>query len=64
VTATGTNPGNSALNQDRCMGLAYSTDTQRITVLFQAKMKELRYFNEGDFYDTILMVIDNSGDVE
>lgn len=46
------------------MGITYRKDTAKITVLLQAKMKELRYFEEGNFFDTILMQIDPSGDVE
>ena len=67
ITAEGTNPVSTALNADRCFGVAYhQRPNQRgdeISFLLQIKMKELRYFTPGDFYDTLLLVLDPSGNV-
>lgn len=32
-------------------------------MLLQVKAKEIRYFNKGNFFDTVIMVIDQSGSV-
>jgi hypothetical protein len=61
---SGTHPhfeATEAPNQDRCMGLSVNG---LVTALLQVKMKEIRYFSPGNFYDTTLMMFDSSGTIE
>ena len=63
----GTNPmaaTQDAPNQDRCMGVSLDPSNGYVTALLQTKMKEIRYFSPGNFYDTTLLMFDNSGTVE
>ena len=46
------------------MGVAYNTATFNVAVIIQGKMSQLRGSNKGNWYDTILMLLDQSGDVE
>ena len=46
------------------MGLSINPENGYVTALLQVKMKEVRYFSEGDFFDTVLMMFDTSGTVE
>jgi hypothetical protein len=64
LTVSGTNPLSTAANQDRCMGVSWEEKTQWLTVLLQVKAKEIRYFNKGNFFDTVVMVIDQAGTVQ
>jgi hypothetical protein len=63
LSIAGTNPG--GLNdQDRCMGVAYNPETFNIAIVLQAKMSQLRSSTKGDFFDTILFLLDQAGDIE
>jgi hypothetical protein len=46
------------------MGVSWEEKTQWLTVLLQVKAKEIRYFNKGNFFDTVVMVIDQAGTVQ
>lgn len=46
------------------MGVAYNPETFNVAVVIQGKMSQLRGSNKGDFYDTILFLLDQSGDVD
>ena len=63
LSITGTNPSGNA-DQDRCMGIAYNPATYNVAIVIQGKMSQLRGSTKGDFYDTILMLLDQSGDVD
>lgn len=58
---SGSNPDRTAVNQDRCFGVTVEPTNNRITALLQVKAKEIRAFNPGDFYDTVLLMIDTTG---
>jgi len=64
IEAAGVNPGAQDLDQDRCMGISFDTTSRKVSILLQAKMKELRYHEPGDFYDTVLAILDESGSIE
>jgi hypothetical protein len=51
-------------NQDRCRGLTYNEDKSELGVVLQIKMYQLRGDDKGDFLDTFLMVLDNTGEVK
>ena len=74
IRARGSNP-NGGDGQDKCMGIAHNEETGNVAVLLQAKMSEVRQsnkygVNENDnkynngFFDTILILLNQSGDVE
>ena len=46
------------------MGVAYNEATFNVAIVVQGKMSQLRGSNKGDYYDTILFLLDQSGDVE
>ena len=61
VTATGKNPMSgieSIQDQDKCMGIAYDEGRTQIAVLLQAKMGEVRSPRAGNWYDTVLLLMD------
>lgn len=64
----GTNPkldvANGINNQDRCMGITYDSQSSQLSVLLQTKASQLRDKNKGNFYDTALMVLDQTGNVK
>ena len=46
------------------MGINYYKEKDQIAVLIQGKMSEVRPRNsKGDFYDTILLLLDGGGDI-
>jgi hypothetical protein len=59
----GSNPVNANPNQDRCYGVTVDTSTGHVTSLLQVKAKEIRSssLSYGDFYDTVLLQIDGTG---
>lgn len=63
----GTNPKLDAVNginnQDRCMGVTYDSQTSQLSVLLQTKASQIRTSDKGNFYDTALMVLDQTGNV-
>ena len=63
VSFTGTNPTDNS-DQDRSKGVAYNQATFNVAVLIQGKMGQLRGSAKGDFYDTILILLDQSGEVK
>ena len=60
---SGTNPVNANPNQDRCYGVTVDTSTGYVTSLLQVKAKEIRSssLSYGNFYDTVLLQIDGTG---
>jgi len=44
------------------MGINYYKEKDQIAVLIQGKMSEVRPNSKGDFYDTILLLLDGGGD--
>jgi hypothetical protein len=63
VSITGTNPSGSP-DQDRCMGVAYNPETFNVAVMVQGKMSQIRANSKGNFYDQILFLLDQQGDVD
>lgn len=63
ISLTGTNPSGSP-NQDRCMGVAYNPETFNVAVMVQGKMSQVRQSGKGNFYDQLLFLLDQSGDVD
>jgi len=46
------------------MGINYYKEKDQIAVLIQGKMSEVRANkSKGDFYDTILLLLDGGGDI-
>ena len=43
------------------MGINYYQQKDQIAVLIQGKMSEVRPTNKGDFYDTIMVLLNGSG---
>ena len=46
-------------DQDKCMGIAYDEVSGSIAVLLQAKMKEVKGPNAGNWYDSVLLLMDS-----
>lgn len=63
VSIAGTNPSGSP-DQDRCMGVAYNPATFNLAVMVQGKMSQIRSNSKGNFYDQILFLLDQQGDVD
>lgn len=64
ITATGKHPsydGTDYMDQDKCMGISYNKNNERIAVVIQGKMTEVRPSYKGDYYDTILVLLDEAG---
>ena len=67
ITATGVHPlydGTTYENQDKCMGISYYKEREQVAVLIQGKMTEVRSSVKGNYYDTILVLLDEGGDTE
>ena len=45
------------------MGISYYKEKEQIAVVIQGKMTEVRSTNKGDWYDTILVLMDEGGQV-
>lgn len=63
-TFSGTNPESGRANMDRCFGLSYDHENYEVAVLMQSKADEMRVrsHSKGDFYDTVLMLLDMNGE--
>jgi len=46
------------------MGVAYNPETFNVAVMVQGKMSQIRANSKGDFYDQILFLLDQQGDVD
>ena len=46
------------------MGIAYYKEKELVAVVIQGKMTEIRPSYKGDFFDTILVLLNESGDTE
>lgn len=59
----GSHPNNALPDQDRCYGVTVNPESGYITSLLQVKAKEIRAssLSYGDFYDTVLLMIDGTG---
>ena len=67
ITATGKHPLYSAgtrEDQDKCMGISYYKEKEQIAVVIQGKMTEVRSTYKGDWYDTILVLMDEGGQAD
>ena len=65
ITATGKHPlyyPGTMEDQDKCMGISYDKEKEQVAVVIQGKMTEVRGSNKGDWYDTILVLMDADGD--
>ena len=43
------------------MGISYYKEKEQVAVIIQGKMTEVRGTNKGDWYDTILVLMDDGG---
>lgn len=67
ISATGKHPlydGVDYMDQDKCMGIAYQKGQDRVAVVLQGKMTEVRPSYKGDYYDTIIVLLEESGETE
>jgi len=67
VTSTGKHPlydGTTYEDQDKCMGIAYYKEKSQVAVVIQGKMTEIRPSYKGDFFDTILVLLNEGGETE
>ena len=67
ITASGKHPlydGTNYKDQDRCMGISYYKEREEVAVVLQGKMTEVRASTKGDFYDTILIRLNEGGETE
>ena len=67
ITATGKHPlydGTDYMDQDKCMGIAYQKAEEKVAVVIQGKMTEVRPAYKGDYYDTILVQLDEAGETD
>lgn len=52
-------------NQDRCRGITYDEESDTLAVVIQTKAQEVRDSEyRGNFYDTILLTLDRSGNID
>ena len=52
-------------NQDRCRGITYDEENDVVGVLIQTKAQGVRNVEyRGNFYDTILITMDRSGNID
>lgn len=67
ITASGRHPlydnGVTYNDQDRCMAIAYFKEKNLVSAVIQGKMTEVRPTYKGDYYDSILVLMDDSGSV-
>jgi len=64
ITATGKHPfysANTLEDQDKCVGISYYKEKEQIAVVIQGKMTEVRGTNKGDWFDTILVLLNEGG---
>ena len=67
ITATGKHPlysANTLEDQDKCMGISYYKEKEQVAVVIQGKMTEVRGTNKGDWYDTILVLMNDGGQTD
>ena len=67
ITSTGKNPsydGTNIQDQDKCMGISYYKEKDQVAVVIQGKMTEVRPPSKGDFFDTILVLLNQGGETE
>lgn len=63
IQVSGKNPEGVNPDGDRCFGIAYDAANVEISILIQTKSKQVRQLSSGNYYDTLLAVIDSSGDL-
>jgi len=63
IQVSGKNPEGVNPDGDRCFGIAYDAANVEISLLIQTKSKQIRQLSSGNYYDTLLAVIDSSGDL-
>lgn len=69
ITSTGNHPLESSspadyAPQDKCMGISYFKEKEQVAVVIQGKMSDVRASYKSDYYDTILLKLNDGGETE